>query len=210
VTADPAPSPRFDRRACGVLLHPTSLAGSVHNGDLGAEAARFVDFLHRARQSWWQMLPINPPGCAPGYSPYSSCSAFAGSPWLISLQPLVEQGLLGQSDLAGAGTSSSACDFRASIRYRQPRLRKAFARFQEPLLPDVANRHQFHPHVRRGAGKGHPSPHSYHAHPNRLAFSHCSLRQHSTLNTQPVIIVPIPVSVNISINRAYFMVPSMM
>jgi 4-alpha-glucanotransferase len=59
-------------RSSGILLHPTSLPG----GRLGAEAYRFVDWLERAGQSWWQILPLGPPG--PAASPYASPSAFAG------------------------------------------------------------------------------------------------------------------------------------
>ena len=61
----------LQRRSSGVQLHPTSLA----SGTLGEEAYRFVDWLERAGQSWWQMLPLGPPDRA--RSPYKSASAFA-------------------------------------------------------------------------------------------------------------------------------------
>jgi len=88
--------PKLTDRSSGVLLHPTSLAGGPENGDFGSEARAFVDFLAAAGQSWWQMLPIGPPGY--GKSPYSAESAFAGNPMLISLEKLVEDGLLSASD----------------------------------------------------------------------------------------------------------------
>src|SRR4051795_4398941 len=65
-------------RSSGVLLHPTSLPG----GRLGDAAFRFVDWLHLAGQRWWQVLPLGPPGRFG--SPYSSPSAFAGSPALLA------------------------------------------------------------------------------------------------------------------------------
>jgi 4-alpha-glucanotransferase len=88
--------PKLTDRTSGVLLHPTSLPGQGENGDLGREARAFVDFLADAAQSWWQALPINPPGY--GGSPYSAESAFAGSPGLISIDRLVDDGLLGEAD----------------------------------------------------------------------------------------------------------------
>lgn len=77
-------------RGAGILLHPTSLPSRGGIGDFGPEAYRFVDFLASARQGWWQVLPLGPLGY--GNSPYSSTSAFAGNPLLISLERLVEHG----------------------------------------------------------------------------------------------------------------------
>src|SRR5690606_27550704 len=82
----------FDRRSSGILLHPTCLPGPHGIGDLGSAAHRFADYLKRAGQSWWQMLPVGPPGA--GNSPYDSPSSFAGSALLVSLELLVEDGLL--------------------------------------------------------------------------------------------------------------------
>lgn len=79
-------------RASGVLLHPTSLPGKYGIGDLGAEAFKFVDFLARAKQTYWQVLPLGPTGY--GDSPYQCFSAFAGNTNLISPEKLVEDGFL--------------------------------------------------------------------------------------------------------------------
>src|SRR5882724_2799057 len=79
-------------RATGVLLHPTSLPSRGGIGDFGPAAYEFVDFLTAARQGLWQVLPLGPP--ANGNSPYSSTSAFAGNPLLISLERLIERGWL--------------------------------------------------------------------------------------------------------------------
>jgi 4-alpha-glucanotransferase len=76
-TSSPEAGPRLPRSA-GVQLHPTSLPG----GRLGEEAYRFVDWLAAAGQTWWQMLPLGPPG--EGGSPYKSPSAFAASPELLA------------------------------------------------------------------------------------------------------------------------------
>jgi 4-alpha-glucanotransferase len=65
-------------RSAGVLLHPTSLP----SGRLDEEAYRFVDWLAAAGQSWWQMLPLGPPG--EGRSPYTATSAFAASEQLLA------------------------------------------------------------------------------------------------------------------------------
>jgi 4-alpha-glucanotransferase len=108
-------------------MHVTSLPGPHGCGDLGPEAHRFVDFLADAGQAWWQMLPIGPPGRPPAFSPYDSASAFAGSPWLVSLEALARQGLLGKRDLAPvAGLSSRRVNFSATLRFREERLRRAF------------------------------------------------------------------------------------
>ena len=91
-----ASGPTFPRSS-GILLHPTSLPGPFGIGDLGAEAYRFVDFLKDAGQRLWQVLPLGPTGY--GDSPYQCFSAFAGNPLLISLERLVEKGLLPAASL---------------------------------------------------------------------------------------------------------------
>jgi 4-alpha-glucanotransferase len=121
----------LNRRSSGVLLHLTSLPGPHGCGDLGLEAHRFVDFLVDAGQTWWQMLPIGPPGRAPGFSPYDSSSAFAGSPWLVSLQTLAQHGLLAPRDLKPTPPfSSRQVNFPATCRFREARQRQAFASFR--------------------------------------------------------------------------------
>jgi 4-alpha-glucanotransferase len=85
-------------RAAGILLHPTSLPSRGGIGDFGPAAYQFADFLASARQGWWQVLPLGPLGY--GNSPYSSTSAFAGNPLLISLERLATHGWLDQRKLA--------------------------------------------------------------------------------------------------------------
>jgi 4-alpha-glucanotransferase len=87
------------RRGAGVLLHPTSLPSPYGIGDLGHGSTRFVDFLAECRQHYWQLLPLTPTSTALGNSPYSSDSAFAGNPLLISPELLVHDGWLRPADL---------------------------------------------------------------------------------------------------------------
>lgn len=77
-------------RRCGILLHPTSLPGPGGIGTLGQECRYFLDYLERAGQRLWQVLPLGP--AAYGNSPYSCYSAFAGNPLLIDLEQLVADG----------------------------------------------------------------------------------------------------------------------
>ena len=85
-------------RTAGILLHPTSLPSRGGIGDFGPAAYQFVDSLAAARQGLWQVLPLGPVGY--GNSPYSSISAFAGNPLLISLERLAEHGWIGQAKLS--------------------------------------------------------------------------------------------------------------
>ena len=75
------------QRSAGILLHPTALPGAWPIGDLGEQAFGFVDFLGKAGQSVWQILPLGPTGY--GHSPYNTLSAFAGNAALIDLQQIV-------------------------------------------------------------------------------------------------------------------------
>ena len=121
----------FSQRSSGVLLHVTSLPGLHGSGDLGAEALQFIEFLEQAGQSWWQMLPVNPPGRAPAFSPYDAASAFAGSPWLVSLDRLAAEGLLTPGEAAPPSRPSTRrVDFAATQLHREEGLRRAFAAFR--------------------------------------------------------------------------------
>lgn len=87
------------KRSSGILL-PISALPSPHGiGTLGKAAYNFIDFLAEAQQSWWQILPVGPTSY--GDSPYQSFSTFAGNPYFIDLDTLVEQGLLEKSELTG-------------------------------------------------------------------------------------------------------------
>jgi 4-alpha-glucanotransferase len=114
-------------RACGILLHPTSLPAHGGIGDLGAAAHEFVEFLAAARQRLWQVLPLNPVGF--GNSPYSSYSAFAGNPLLISLERLAEHGWIDPGRLAVLSESPGDVDYDRVRATKIPLLLEAAANF---------------------------------------------------------------------------------
>ncbi|MDP9378920.1 MAG: 4-alpha-glucanotransferase [Chloroflexota bacterium] len=122
-----AGSPKL-QRSSGILLHPTSLPGPHGVGELGPEAIRFLDFLHRSGQKLWQVLPLGPAGAA--NSPYASYSAFAGNPLLVSLDRLVRDGLLQKGDLRRAPKfPRSRVEYDAVSAYKMKLLRRAHGRF---------------------------------------------------------------------------------
>lgn len=121
-------------RSSGLLLHPTSLPGPHGIGDLGADAYRFVDYLVRAKQRVWQILPLGQPGH--GYSPYAALSAFAGNPLLISLERLVDEGLIARSELADPPAfAADTVDYDAVSSYKMELLRRAYERFAVAAPP---------------------------------------------------------------------------
>jgi len=120
---------RTSDRAAGILLHPTSLPGPHGVGDLGAAAYRFVDFLEAGRQSLWQLMPLGPVGL--GNSPYASSSAFAGSPLLVALEPLVASGWLDADDLRDASFEPDRVEYVAADEFKHAKLRVAYDNFSE-------------------------------------------------------------------------------
>lgn len=118
----------FDSRGSGVMLHVTSLPGPHGIGDFGPDAWRFVDWLANAKQRLWQWLPATPVG--PGDSPYQSPSAFAGSPLMVALEPLLERGWLDRIELPAEPFPSARVDFRRVIPWREAQLRRAHAGFE--------------------------------------------------------------------------------
>ena len=116
-------------RSAGILLHPTSLPGPYGIGDLGAEAYRFIDFLHAAGQKLWQVLPLGPTGY--GDSPYQTFSAFAGNPLLISPEKLANENLLSPDESKTGSDFNPACiDYGKIIKYKTGLLKKAFNNFK--------------------------------------------------------------------------------
>lgn len=124
-------------RGSGILLHLTSLPSDFGIGDLGPWAYRFVDFLAKAKQSYWQILPLNPIDPIYGNSPYQSPSAFAGNPLLISPDLLVEDGLLLKKDIdSGLNFPAAKVAYELVITYKKEMLKLAFANFQKKKAAD--------------------------------------------------------------------------
>ncbi len=116
-------------RESGILMHITSLPGPYGIGTMGSEAYAFVDFLEKAGQRYWQILPLNPTGY--GDSPYQAFSSQAGNPYLIDLQMLMQEGLLeaAEADSLTWERQSGRVDFGLQYHQRLAVLEKAFHRF---------------------------------------------------------------------------------
>ena len=135
-------------RTSGLLLHPTSLPSPHGIGDFGPEAFAFVDFLHKARQRAWQLLPLNATGPDTGYSPYNSLSAFAGNTLLISPDLLVQDGLLQEAALQHPPLEhSDQAAFAEAFAGKQALFDQAFAAFQR-----IPHDHEFERFCRNHAG----------------------------------------------------------
>lgn len=119
-------------RSSGILLHITSLPGRYGIGTLGGAAYAFIDFLERAGQKYWQVLPIHPTGF--GDSPYQSFSTYAGNPYLIDLDLLCGQGLLRREECEALqwGEDPARVDFGLIYENKRTVLRLAYSRGFNP------------------------------------------------------------------------------
>lgn len=115
-------------RAAGILLSITSLPSRYGIGCFSKSAYDFVDWLKEAGQCYWQILPLGPTGY--GDSPYQSFSTFAGNPYFISLEALVEEGVLTEEECDGAdfGMTADKVDYKKIYESRYLLLRKAYER----------------------------------------------------------------------------------
>lgn len=115
-------------RAGGVLLSITSLPSKYGIGCFSKSAYDFVDWLKGAGQTYWQILPLGPTSY--GDSPYQSFSTFAGNPYFISLEALVEEGVLTEAECEAAdfGDKPGSVDYEKMYQARYPLLRKAYER----------------------------------------------------------------------------------
>ena len=104
-------------RESGILMHITSLPGPYGIGTMGKQAYKYVDFLDKAGQSYWQILPLTPTGY--GDSPYQSFSACAGNHYLIDLDTLVEEGLLKQEEVYAVNWGKEDTRVNFGILYRE-------------------------------------------------------------------------------------------
>ncbi len=130
------------KRSSGILLHPTSLPSAYGIGDLGPQAYRFVDFLAESGCKLWQVLPLGPTGY--GDSPYQCFSAFAGNPYLVSPQQLLDEGLLHSNDLVeGVDFPASRVDYGNFIPWKLNLLERAFIQFQDTLNRNTGLRQEY-------------------------------------------------------------------
>ena len=114
------------KRACGILLPVSCLPSKYGIGCFSKEAYQWIDQLKEAGQSYWQILPLNPTSF--GDSPYQSPSSFAGNPYFIDLEELIEEGLLTQKECESInwGSDSNYVDYDALLEHRLALLKKAF------------------------------------------------------------------------------------
>ena len=127
-------------RASGILLHPTSLPSRGGIGNFGPSAYAFADFLASARQSVWQVLPLGPLGL--GNSPYSSTSAFAGNPLLISLERLADRGWIDRSQLDILPTRTESVDYASVFHQKLPLLFEAARNFLDSAPANARSRYE--------------------------------------------------------------------
>ena len=127
-------------RVSGILLHPTSLASRGGIGDFGPSAYAFADFLAVARQGLWQVLPLGPLGY--GYSPYSSTSAFAGNPLLISLERLADRGWIDRTQIDALSDRVGPVDYPAVFHQKLPLLFEAAHNFVRSAAPNARSRYR--------------------------------------------------------------------
>ncbi|MFC1634425.1 4-alpha-glucanotransferase [Planctomycetota bacterium] len=119
----------FKKRGSGILLHISSIPTAYGIGDVGPAAHKFVDFLKRAGQNYWQILPLNYTTAETAYSPYNGASAFAGYPLLISPDLMYRDGLLQKHELQDLPDfPPGRVDYRRVSSWKSKLFNKAFAR----------------------------------------------------------------------------------
>lgn len=111
-------------------MHVSALPGDSGIGDLGSKSHAFIDFLHQAGQSFWQILPLGPVSPVFDNSPYMTFSAFAGNPLFISAEPLLKDGLLQKRDLSNHNFSEFYVIFEEVINWKKNILNQAWKAFQ--------------------------------------------------------------------------------
>lgn len=119
-------------RASGILLPVFSLPGEYGIGTFGKEAYKFVDFLKKSKQKYWQVLPLGETGC--GNSPYSSYSTFALNPYFIDLDELINEGLLTKDDCKCLDTDEKYVDYERLDKHKLDVLRTAYKNADSELL----------------------------------------------------------------------------
>ena len=126
----------LNRRQGGILLPVSSLPSRYGIGCFSKEAYEFIDALKAAGQSYWQILPLGPTSY--GDSPYQSFSTYAGNPYFISLEDLIDEGVLTREecDAVDFGKDPAYVDYGQMFKVRYQLLKKAFSRTSLDSLPD--------------------------------------------------------------------------
>ena len=125
------------KRGSGILLHITSLPSPYGIGTFGKDAYEFVDFLERAGQKYWQILPLGMTSY--GDSPYQSFSSYAGNPYFIDLDLLVDEGILDKeelSDMEFVGDETQV-DYERIFLDRIPFLRLIYNRIKKDIGQEI-------------------------------------------------------------------------
>ena len=117
-------------RRAGILLPISSLNSKYGIGSFSKEAYKFIDWLKKSGQSYWQILPIGPTSF--GDSPYQSFSSFAGNPYFVDLERLIEENLLEKQDCDSVnfGKDERLVDYEKQYSFKIPLLKKAFIKFK--------------------------------------------------------------------------------
>ncbi|WP_109486713.1 4-alpha-glucanotransferase [Occallatibacter savannae] len=130
------------QRSSGVLLHISSLPSYGSIGDFGPAAHEFIEFLAAAKQHVWQVLPLCPTGY--GHSPYAGSSAFAGNPYLISLEYLADWGWIDGERIAGLAGRGGNVVFEEIETRKLPLLYEAAGNFLDRAPHDSELAGQWH------------------------------------------------------------------
>ena len=124
-------------RGSGILMHISSFPTNYGIGTMGSEAYRFVDFLQKSGQKYWQILPIGPTSY--GDSPYQSFSTFAGNPYFIDLDKLREDGALNFEEYANLdwGSDREKVDYEKIFKNRFKVLQIAYSRDRQRKREEI-------------------------------------------------------------------------
>ena len=124
-------------RGAGILLPISSLPSAYGIGTFGNAAFKFIDLLADLKQKYWQILPMGP--LTVGDSPFQAISLFAGNPYYIDLEALIEEGLLLREEVDAYcwGASDGSIDYPILYRNRYTVLQSAFERFDCENAPYI-------------------------------------------------------------------------
>ncbi len=136
-------------RESGILQPVFSLPSKFGIGCFSREAYEFVDFLEKSGVGFWQILPVGPTGF--GNSPYQPFSAFAGNPYFIDPEKLIEEGYLTWDEAGGFffGSDQEKVDYGALYENRSSLLKIAFSRFEQKLGSDAQLKKEYHAYTKK-------------------------------------------------------------